>query len=48
LVEGGDPQVVVELVGESITPTPTMLDPLVFKWLACVEFQAVVDVTPNR
>jgi len=48
LVAGGDPQVTVELVGESITPVPSVSDPLVFKWLACVEFQAVIDVSSKK
>ncbi len=44
LLGGADPQVRVELMGESITPEPSPSDPLDFRWLACVEFQAVIDV----
>ena len=48
LLAGGDPQVAIELVDESIVPVPSMSDPLEFKWLACVEFQAVVDVSSKK
>jgi hypothetical protein len=48
LLAGGDPQVVIELVDESIVPVPSVSDPLAFKWLACVEFQAVVDVSSKK
>jgi hypothetical protein len=44
LLEGADPQVWVEMQNESIVPEPTESDPLDFRWLVCVEFQAVVYV----
>jgi hypothetical protein len=44
LLAGGDPQLALELTGESIVPVPSPSDPLEFRWLACVEFQAVVNL----
>jgi hypothetical protein len=45
LLGGGDPQVKIELVDESFSPEPSESDPLQAVWLACVEFQAVVNVS---
>lgn len=44
LKEGGDPRLILTLVGGNITPAPSPSDPLEFSWLACVTFQIVVDV----
>jgi len=45
LLEGMDPIIIVTLDGFSIAPTPSMSDPFEFNWVACVTFQAVVDVS---
>lgn len=45
LLDGMDPSVSVVLMNTSISPEPTVDDPLQFNWVACVEFQAVVDVS---
>lgn len=47
LLAGGDPELVVELMNESFDPEPSPSDPLQAVWLACVEFQAVVDVSSD-
>lgn len=44
LLNGMDPAVRVSLMNTSISPEPTMDDPLQFNWVACVEFQAVVNL----
>jgi hypothetical protein len=44
LLNGADPRLVVTLVGGTISPAPTPSNPLEFNWLACVTFQAVVDL----
>lgn len=44
LLEGGDPRLVMTLIPGGIVPAPSPSDPLTFKWNACVEFQAVVNV----
>jgi len=41
---GGDPRLIITMESSSITPPPSPSDPLVFKWLAEVTFQAVVRV----
>jgi len=41
---GGDPRRIITMESSSITPPPSPSDPLVFKWLAEVTFQAVVRV----
>jgi hypothetical protein len=43
LVNGEDPRLVMLVKNESVTPTPSTLDPMQFKILACVKFQVVVD-----
>lgn len=45
LVAGGDPEVWIGLSQDMISPVPSAGDPLVFSWVACVEFQAIVDVS---
>jgi hypothetical protein len=44
LLDGEDPRLVLTLIPGGISPAPTASDPLTFKWNACVEFQAVVNV----
>jgi hypothetical protein len=44
LLEGEDPRLVLTLIPGGISPAPSPSDPLTFKWNACVEFQAVVNV----
>jgi hypothetical protein len=46
LVEGFDPRLVITMNSSNITPAPSTTDPLEFKWLAEVTFQAVVRVHP--
>jgi len=41
---GGDPRLIITMESSSIVPPPSPSDPLVFKWLAEVTFQAVVRV----
>ncbi|MFH1754586.1 MAG: hypothetical protein ABIA59_02675 [Candidatus Latescibacterota bacterium] len=48
LLDGEDPRLVLTLIGGGIDPAPSPLDPLSFKWLACVEFQAVVNVGTGK
>ena len=44
VLAGGDPRVLVTMEGASISPVPSTEDPLDFKWLACIRFQAVIQV----
>jgi hypothetical protein len=44
LLDGADPRLVLTLIPGGIDPAPSPSDPLSFKWNACVEFQAVVNV----
>jgi hypothetical protein len=46
LVSGGNPELVLTMEGGSVTPEPTMMDPLDFKWRVAVTFQVVVDKNP--
>lgn len=43
LVGGEDPRLVLLVKNESVTPTPSVSDPMQFKILACVKFQVVID-----
>jgi hypothetical protein len=43
LVDGEDPTLILTLDG-SVSPAPSPSNPLEFKWLACVTFQAVIDM----
>lgn len=43
LIDGQDPRLVLVLQGLDVDPTPTAMDPMVFKWQARVEFQIVVE-----
>ena len=42
LVTGGDPRLVLIVNNESVTPTPSVSDPMEFRVQACVKFQAVI------
>lgn len=48
LINGGDPVVWIELDNTSISPTPSMSDPFDFRFLSCVRFQAVIDVSDHQ
>jgi hypothetical protein len=43
LINGGDPRLLVKMVGSDVDPTPSEKDPMLFKWQACIEVQAVVS-----
>jgi hypothetical protein len=43
LLNGEDPRMVMLVKNESVTPVPSVSDPMEFKILACVKFQIVVD-----
>jgi hypothetical protein len=44
LLEGMDPRLIITMNSSSIVPPPSTADPLEFKWLAEVTFQAVIKV----
>jgi len=48
LLGGQDPRLVLIVNNETITPTPTVSNPLDFKVRACVRFQAVVRGTGKK
>lgn len=43
LLKGQKPRLILTMEGGTITPTPTLVDPLSFSWRACVTFQMVID-----
>lgn len=45
LLNGEDPRLVLVVDNESISPTPSTSDPMDFKLLTCVKFQAIVNMS---
>lgn len=43
ILEGGDPRVVLDLDDITVSPAPSPQDPMEFKFLACVRFQAIIN-----
>lgn len=43
LVAGGNPVLVVDMVGSSVAPEPSVSDPLEFTWRACIEVLATLN-----
>lgn len=48
LLAGEDPMIWLELENTSINPVPSSSDPLELRFLACVQFQAVIDVSGHQ
>lgn len=48
VLDGENPRLVLVVNNESITPTPSASDPMDFKLLTCVKFQAIVDVSDTQ
>jgi hypothetical protein len=46
LVRGGSPALVVSMVATDVDPEPSVDDPLVFSWKACITVTAIVDKYP--
>jgi hypothetical protein len=42
LVGGGDPVLVATMVHTDVDPEPSVSDPLVFSWKACIDIMAIV------
>ncbi|HEX5133299.1 MAG TPA: hypothetical protein VFX92_12545 [Candidatus Krumholzibacteria bacterium] len=48
LLNGEDPRLVLVVDNETVTPTPSVSDPMDFKLLTCVKFQAIIEMSdPN-
>ena len=47
-VDGGNPILVVKMVGSDVYPAPSDSDPLVFSWRACVDVMAVAAPGTRR
>ena len=43
-VNGGNPILLVTMVGTDVTPTPSTSDPLIFTWTACIDVQAELNL----
>ena len=43
LLTGQTPRLILTMEGGTITPAPSLVDPLSFTWRACVTFQVVID-----
>jgi len=43
LLTGQTPRLILTMEGGTITPAPSLVDPLSFAWRACVAFQIVID-----
>jgi hypothetical protein len=48
LLNGEDPRLVLVVENATVTPTPSASDPMDFKLLTCVSFQAIVDNSGNH
>ena len=46
LVAGEDPRLILTMDGGTVTPEPSAMDPLSFKWRVAVTFQVVIDRNP--
>ena len=45
ILDGEDPRLVLIMESGDVDPAPSTADPLEFKWLACVTFQVVIEVS---
>ncbi len=48
LVNGENPRLVLVVDNETVTPTPSVSDPMDFKLLTCVKFQVIVDMGASQ
>jgi hypothetical protein len=43
LINGGNPVLLVKMVGTNVVPAPSPQDPMIFTWQACIEVQAELN-----